>query len=74
MGLQLQKNREYLDKRLPEVGFRVLPGQGTYFLIADIQPLLPAGSSETDVDFCERLTKEAGVTLIPVRVLTAPFP
>ena len=36
--------------------------------------LLPAGSSETDVDFCERLTKEAGVTLIPVRVLTAPFP
>lgn len=33
------------------------------------RPLLPADSTETDVDFSIRLTKEAGVTTIPVRIL-----
>lgn len=28
------------------------------------------GATETDVDFCQRLTVEAGVTLIPVRNLS----
>lgn len=31
------------------------------------RPLLPADSQEDDVQFCQRLTKEAGVTPIPVR-------
>ncbi len=30
------------------------------------RPLLPADSKENDVDFSIRLTKEAGVTTIPV--------
>ena len=34
--------------------------------MADFRPLLPPGSSETDVDFAMRLTTEAGVTAIPV--------
>jgi len=54
---------------LPEIGFKVLPGQGTYFMIADIRPLLPPGSKDTDVDFCQKLTEDVGVTLIPVRPL-----
>lgn len=66
LGSSLQQNRAFLDRRLPEIGFRVLPGQGTYFLVADFRPLLPAGSTETDVEFCQRLTAEAGITLIPV--------
>ena len=44
----------------------MLPGQGTYFMIADIRPLLPPGSTDTDVDFCQKLTVDVGVTLIPV--------
>lgn len=66
LGKDLQRKRQYVEKRLAEIGFAVLPGQGTYFLVADIRPLLPAGSTETDVDFCQRLTVEGGVTLIPV--------
>ena len=66
LGPRLQENRKYLDKRLPEIGFKVLPGQGTYFMIADIRPLLPPGSTDTDVDFCQKLTVDVGVTLIPV--------
>ena len=69
LGPRLQENRRYLDKRLPEIGFRVLPGQGTYFMIADIRPLLPPGSADTDVDFCQKLTEDVGVTLIPVRAV-----
>ncbi len=56
-----------MERRLPQVGFRVLPGQGTYFLVADFRPLLPVGAHESDVDFCRRLTVDVGVTLIPVR-------
>lgn len=32
--------------RLP---FQILPGQGTYFLVADFSGLLPEGSDEDDV-------------------------
>ena len=149
LGASLQGQREYLQRQLEAIGFRVLPGQvrrlhpgwlcwhrdgvssdcrgfgtdvagaasqsahgmikdqcsatfyfkpppgtclqGTYFLVADIRPLARqaaaaqqngvstssssggssgAAASETDVDFCQRLTTEAGVTLIPVRTLS----
>lgn len=47
------------------------PQQGTYFLVADFSGLLPPGSAEDDVQFCLRLTREAGVTLIPVSAFYA---
>ncbi|KAK9832533.1 hypothetical protein WJX81_006591 [Elliptochloris bilobata] len=59
LGKMLEGKRAYLERRLKEIGFQVLPAQGTYFLIADF-------STETDTDFSIRLTKEAGVTTIPV--------
>ena len=37
LGSSLQRKREYLQKQLEDVGFRVLPAQGTYFLVADIR-------------------------------------
>ena len=43
------------------------PSHGTYFLMADFRALSPTSQSETDTDFAMRLTKEAGVTVIPVR-------
>ena len=33
------------------------------------RPLMKDGKAETDVEFATRLTKEAGVTVIPVRAL-----
>lgn len=61
----LQGNRDYLMQRLESIGFRVLPGQGTYFLVVAIDPLR-CSAEETDVEFCQRLTIEAKVTLLPI--------
>ena len=40
LGAVLAEKREYMQRRLTEIGFMVLPAQGTYFLIADFAPLL----------------------------------
>jgi aspartate/methionine/tyrosine aminotransferase len=59
---RLQANRDLLSSGLKELGFAVLPSEGTYFLTAGIQNL----TNEKDRAFCERLTREAGVALIPL--------
>ena len=46
----LQKKRSYLERELSQLGFKVLPAQGTYFLVADFSGLLPEGSTEGDVE------------------------
>jgi N-succinyldiaminopimelate aminotransferase len=60
----LQANRDLLAGRLARTGFDVLPSEGTYFLTVGIRGL----TNETDVAFCERLVREAGVALIPLSV------
>lgn len=69
LGASLQQKRDYLTRELSALGFRVVPNHGTYFLLTDIRPLLPPGSTESDVDFAKRLTIEGGVTTIPVSLL-----
>lgn len=64
LGPALAAKRSLLDPRLSALGFAISPAQGTYFLVADATPFLRPG--EDDVAFCMRLTREAGVTLIPV--------
>uniref|UniRef100_A0A7S3VSG2 Aminotransferase class I/classII large domain-containing protein n=1 Tax=Dunaliella tertiolecta TaxID=3047 RepID=A0A7S3VSG2_DUNTE len=64
LGEQLSKKRALLEQPLRDMGFNVLPGEGAYFLVADASKFLRP--TETDVDFCQRLTIEAGVTLIPI--------
>lgn len=58
----LQGNRDLLCTGLSEIGFAVVPSEGTYFLAADISGL----TNEPDRVFCERLTREAGVATIPL--------
>jgi len=60
----LQANRDLLAQALPRLGFDVLPCEGSYFLTAGIRSL----TNESDRAFCERLTREAGVALIPLSV------
>ena len=62
LAMRLQANRDLLAKGLGELGFAVLPSEGTYFLTAGIQTL----TNEKDRAFCERLVREAGVALIPL--------
>ncbi len=44
-------------------GFEVLETQGTYFMTADFRPL---GFNGPDDEFCQFITKEAGVAAVPV--------
>lgn len=59
----MQARRDILVSGLKAIGFSVSPVGGTYFAIADIQPI---GFEGSDVEFCETITREAGVGAIPV--------
>ena len=58
---ELQMKRDLLASALARAGFEVLPSEGTYFLTARIGRL----TRESDLAFCERLVREAGVAAIP---------
>ena len=58
----LQANRDVLRDAIAKLGFRPLACEGSYFLTADISAL----TNESDLEFCERLAREAGVALIPL--------
>ncbi|XP_020238892.1 uncharacterized protein LOC109817949 isoform X2 [Cajanus cajan] len=66
----VELKRDYMAKRdilvegLKDVGFRVFPPSGTYFVIVDHTPF----GLENDVAFCEYLIKEVGVAAIPTSV------
>jgi aspartate/methionine/tyrosine aminotransferase len=63
LASSLQAKRDQLAAGLSEIGFRVLPTQGTYFITADF---LPLGFEGDDVAFCRHITEAARVTAIPV--------
>jgi N-succinyldiaminopimelate aminotransferase len=56
------KRRNLLSKKLEEVGFEIIPAEGTYYIVADISSF----NSDDDMDFCKFLTKEIGVAAIPM--------
>ncbi len=57
----LATKRDLLTAGLADIGFGVLPSQGTYFLTTDIRPL-----GFTDgMEFCQVLPEQAGVAAIP---------
>jgi aspartate/methionine/tyrosine aminotransferase len=56
------RSRDRFSRGLAELGLKVLPCEGTYFLNWDIAPL---GETD-DVAFCQRLVTERGVAAIPV--------
>jgi aspartate/methionine/tyrosine aminotransferase len=63
MPRDLATSRDRLTEALRREGFAVLESQGTYFLNVD---LAGSGVAESDLDFCYRSVKEAGVAAIPV--------
>ncbi|MFH5924354.1 aminotransferase [Roseomonas xinghualingensis] len=63
LSASLQAKRDRLAAGLTELGFGVLPSQGSYFVTADFRPLGFAGD---DVAFCRHITEAAKVTAIPV--------
>lgn len=63
LSAEMQRKRDRLSTSLAAIGFEVLPAHGTYFVTTDFRPL---GFNGTDEDFCRHITKEAGVTAVPV--------
>lgn len=59
----LASRRDLLVEGLKSAGFEVASAPATYFVVADIRQL---DHGDDDLDFCRRLTHEAGVTPVPV--------
>lgn len=68
MRADLQRSRDRLARGLSELGFRVLPSRGTYFLSIDLSALAGAPDDEA---FCLELVREHGVATIPVSAFYA---
>ncbi|MEN5248887.1 aminotransferase [Brucella pseudintermedia] len=59
----LASRRDFLVEGLRSAGFEVADVPATYFAVADIRAL---DGGDDDLDFCRRLTLEAGVTPVPI--------
>jgi methionine aminotransferase len=59
-----QNKRDFFRTRLRKSRFKLLPCSGTYFQLADYSGI----SSENDLDFTKRLTKDIKVASIPTSV------
>jgi len=68
LGAGMQTKRDRLRDGLDSIGFAAAPCQGTYFLNADIRSL---GFEGSDVEFCQEITLNAGVTTLPVSAFYA---
>lgn len=65
-----RKKRDFLAGALEGAGFRVLPCEGTYFLMASTDRF--RRPAENDVMFCKRLLTDHGVASIPPSVFAMP--
>lgn len=68
MRAGLQRSRDRLASGLAQLGFRVLPSRGTYFLSID---LAASSNAPDDEAFCMDLVKTHGVAAIPVSAFYA---
>ena len=63
----MQQKRDFFIQQMKATRFTLLPSYGSYFICAKYDKI----SEEGDMDFAVRLTKEAGVTTIPVSAFYA---
>lgn len=64
IGKMLQQKRDHFQQLMQQTKFKPLPSYGSYFQVYSYSDI----SDEDEKDFAIRLTKEAGVTAIPVSV------
>lgn len=64
LPLFMQKKRDFFIKLMQQTKFKLLDSKGSYFICAKYDNI----SDESDKDFSIRITKEYGVTTIPVSV------
>ncbi|MDK1290539.1 methionine aminotransferase [Pseudoalteromonas umbrosa] len=64
LGLFYQQKRDVLVEALATSRFKILPSEGTYFLLLDYSDI----SDVDDVTFCQQLVEQIGVAAIPLSV------
>jgi methionine aminotransferase len=62
LGKFIQNKRDFLQKQMEQTQFNAIPSHGSYFQCYSYKNF----SDENDMEFAVRLTKEFGVTAIPV--------
>ena len=62
LGTFLQKKRDYLQQMMKPTKFEPVPSHGSYFQLYNYSRL----SNESEIDYAEKLTRDAGVATIPV--------
>jgi N-succinyldiaminopimelate aminotransferase len=67
----LAAKRDLLASGLRNIGFDVLPADGSYFITADFSAF---GFNGVDIEFCRAITEHAGVAAIPVSAFYASDP
>lgn len=67
LGSFYQQKRDFFREGLKNSRFNLLPSEGSYFQVASYNDI----SSESDVEFSKRITKEFGVASIPLSVFHA---
>ena len=67
MRTNLQRSRDRFTNGLKQLGFKILPSEGSYFVNIDLSDL----TNEDDVTFAMRLVKDYGVAAIPVSAFYA---
>ncbi len=67
LGSFYQQKRDFFRAGLKKSRFTLLPSEGSYFQVASYKDI----SSESDVEFSKRITKEFGVASIPLSVFHA---
>jgi len=63
LQMDMQSKRNYMKYGLESIGFETAACDGTYFINADIRSV---GFDGSDVEFCEKIIREAGVAALPV--------
>lgn len=63
LASEMQAKRDRITAGLRQIGFDVLPCEGTYFVTCDIASL---GLNAGDAEVCRRMVVEAGVAAVPV--------
>lgn len=61
----LRERRDLLSAGLAQLGFEVVPGQGTYFVTTDVRSVGYSSGRQ----FCRELPRRAGVVAIPIAAL-----
>lgn len=59
-----QEKRDYFITQLQDSRFKIIPSKGTYFQLLEYSEI----TSESDITFAEKLTKEFGLATIPTSV------